>query len=40
MEDRHIISSPMSEAETGTHLLGDHYMRQIDTTLQTQHAVS
>ena len=23
MEDRHIISSPMSEAEASTHLLGD-----------------
>ena len=27
MEDRHIISSPISDAETGTHLLGDHYHR-------------
>ena len=26
MEDRHIISSPMSGANAGTHLLGDPYM--------------
>ena len=26
MEDRHIISTPMSEADAGTHLLGDPYM--------------